>query len=99
MDRFCKHTKIHRLFLTCDLGLDLALHLQRVDEDAAVTDKAGASDASVWLAESLFIKIIPETNRETENRVQNLKTGINNINTFSISAIFVQLEEQEGFCR
>ncbi len=57
-----------RLFLTCDLGLDLALHLQRVDEDAAVTDEAGAGYASVRLAESLFFDILPETYRKTERR-------------------------------
>ena len=49
------------LFLTCDLGLDLSLHLQRVDEDAAITDEAGTGNTSVRLAESLFIKIIPES--------------------------------------
>lgn len=61
-----------RMFLTCDLGLDLALHLQRVDEDAAVTDEAGAGYASVWLAESLFIKILPETYRKRE-RIEEFK--------------------------
>lgn len=48
-------------FLTCDLGFDLALHLQRVDEDAAVADEAGAGYSSVRLAETLFIKIVTET--------------------------------------
>lgn len=47
--------------LTCDLGLDLALHLQRIHKDAAVADETGAGDASVGLTESFFVKIIPET--------------------------------------
>lgn len=46
---------------TCDLGFDLALHLQRVHEDAAVADEAGAGDASVGLAEPLLLKILPGT--------------------------------------
>lgn len=52
------------LYPTCDLGFDLALHLQRVDEDAAVPDEAGAGDASVRLAESLFFNIIPVAGRK-----------------------------------
>lgn len=51
-------------FLTCDLGLDLALHLQRLNIDAAVTDEAGAGYASVRLAEPLFIKIHPERHKD-----------------------------------
>ena len=84
---------MHRLFLTCDLGLDLALHLQRVHEDAAVTDEAGAGDASVRLAESLFIKIVPETYRETSENLKFVYRYLSNINTYCISAIFVQLED------
>lgn len=52
------------MYPTCDLGFDLALHLQRVDEDAAVPDEAGAGDASVRLAESLFVNIIPVADRK-----------------------------------
>lgn len=54
--------------LTCDLGLNLTLHLQRVNKDAAVADEAGAGDASVRLAEPLFIEILPETHRGTEEK-------------------------------
>lgn len=61
--RIIKSTGV-ALYPTCDLGFDLALHLQRVDEDAAVPDEAGAGDASVRLAESLFINIIPVTDRK-----------------------------------
>lgn len=57
------------LFLTCDLSFDLALHLQRVDKDAAVTNEAGAGYTSVRLAESLFIKIHPETYRKSKGRM------------------------------
>lgn len=46
--------------LTCDLGFDLALHLQGVDEDAAVADEACAGYSSVRLAEALFIEIVAE---------------------------------------
>lgn len=49
------------LSLTCDLGFDLALHLQRVHKDAAVADEARAGDSSVRLAEALFIKIVTGT--------------------------------------
>ncbi len=38
---------------TCDLGLNLALHLQRVDEDTPVSYEASTRDPSVWLAENL----------------------------------------------
>lgn len=55
-----------RTFLTCDLGFDLALHLQGVDEDAAVADEAGAGYSSVRLAETLFIKIVTETTEYKE---------------------------------
>lgn len=48
------------ILLTCDLGLNLPLHLQRVDENAAVADEAGAGDASVRLAESIFGKAVAE---------------------------------------
>lgn len=51
---------------TCDLGFDLALHLQRVHEDSAVADEAGAGDASVRLAESLLFKVLPVTDMSTE---------------------------------
>lgn len=57
-----------RLFLTCDLSFDLTLHLQRVDKDAAVTNEAGAGYTSVWLTESLFIKILPTENQRKECR-------------------------------
>lgn len=59
--------------LTCDLGFDLSLHLQRVHEDAAVADEAGAGYPSVRLAEALFIKVVPETERE---RFKDLSTGV-----------------------
>lgn len=53
-------------FLTCDLGFDLALHLQRVDKDAAVADEACAGYSSVRLAEAFFIKIITETTERVQ---------------------------------
>lgn len=62
-------------FLTCDLGFDLALHLQRVDEDAAVADEAGAGDSSVRLAETLFIKIVTETTERIGRDLKNISTG------------------------
>lgn len=65
------------MFLTCDLSLDLALHLQRVHEDAAVTDEASAGYTSVWLTESLFIKILPEKYRN--NREESLFTDSSTI--------------------
>lgn len=55
---------------TCDLGFDLALHLQRVHEDAAVADEASAGDASVRLAETLLLKILP-VQHERENQQVN----------------------------
>ena len=64
------HTHGHRqnhktvLSLTCDLGFDLPLHLQRVYEDAAVADETGAGDAPVGLAEALLVKIIPRQRKE-----------------------------------
>lgn len=46
---------------TCYLGFNLALHLQRVHEDAPVADEAGAGDAPVGLAEALLVELIPKT--------------------------------------
>lgn len=54
------------MILTCDLGFNLALHLQRVDKDAAVADEARAGYSSVRLAEALFVKIVTETTERTE---------------------------------
>lgn len=54
---------LRRRILTCDLGFDLTLHLQRVDEDAAVADEACAGYSSVGLAEALFVKVVPETTK------------------------------------
>lgn len=62
-------------FLTCDLGFDLALHLQRVDEDAAVADEAGAGYSSVRLAETFFIKIVTETTERVQRDFKNISTG------------------------
>ena len=53
------------LSLTCDLGFDLPLHLQRVYKDAAIADEAGAGDAAIGLAEALLIKIIPRESEES----------------------------------
>ena len=53
------------LSLTCDLGFDLPLHLQRVYKDAAVADEAGTGDSPVGLAEALLVKIIPGQSKES----------------------------------
>lgn len=76
------------MFLTCDLGLDLTLHLQRVHEDAAVTDETGAGYTSVWLAESLFIKILPETYGKKQRR-EFVYRYLNNFITYSMSEVFI----------
>lgn len=55
---------------TCDLGFDLALHLQRVHEDAAVADEASAGDASVRLAETLLLKILPVPHKRDNQEVK-----------------------------
>lgn len=57
---FVNESEFLRVVLTCDLGFDLALHLQGVDEDAAVADEARAGYSSVRLAEALFIEIVAE---------------------------------------
>lgn len=62
------------VILTCDLGFDLALHLQRVDKDAAVADEACAGYSPVRLAEALFIKIVTEITESTE-RFKDLSAG------------------------
>lgn len=41
-------------FLTCDAVFTLPLHLQRLNIDALVADKASTGNASVWLAEAFF---------------------------------------------
>lgn len=43
----------HALRLTCDAVFALTLHLQRLDIDALIPDKAGTGNASVWLTETL----------------------------------------------
>lgn len=55
---------------TCDLGFDLSLHLQRVHEDAAVADEAGAGDASVRLAETLLLEILPGPHERDSQQVK-----------------------------
>ncbi len=40
------------------MGLNLALHLQRVDKDTPVSYEASTRDPSVWLAETFLIKMI-----------------------------------------
>lgn len=67
------------LKLTCDLGLNLPLHLQRVDKNAAVADKAGAGYASVRLAESIFRKPVAERS-EGREREGAFKVRLNNMN-------------------
>lgn len=42
----------HALCLTCDAVFALTLHLQRLDIDALIPNKAGTGDASVWLTET-----------------------------------------------
>lgn len=43
---------------TCDLGLNLALHLQRVYEDTPVSYEASTCNPSVRLAETFLVKIL-----------------------------------------
>lgn len=42
-------------FLTSDAVFTLALHLQRLNVDALVTNKASTGNASVWLAETFLM--------------------------------------------
>lgn len=55
---------------TCDLGFDLALHLQRVHEDAAVADEASAGDASIRLAETLLLEILSVPHKRDNQQVK-----------------------------
>lgn len=43
-------------FLTSDAVFTLALHLQRLNIDALVTNKASTGNASVWLAETFLVQ-------------------------------------------
>lgn len=61
--------------LTCDLGFDLALHLQRVHEDAAVADEASAGDASVRLAETLLLEILPVAHKSGDQEVKHSESS------------------------
>lgn len=53
---------------TCDLGLNLALHLQRVHEDTPVSYEASTRDPSVRLAETFLVKILSK-NKITMKRL------------------------------